>query len=140
MNIRLLLEYDGTDFAGWQKQPHHPTIQGTLEEILSKISKQKTVVYGAGRTDSGVHALGQVATFFTDATKPVSEWKRILNFHLPPAIRVLECDEVAQSFSPQKSAISKVYEYRILNRPSPSAIHRISSPSLTRTKRDFSSA
>lgn len=124
MNVRLLIEYDGEDFAGWQKQPRHETIQGTLETILRKITKEDTVVYGAGRTDSGVHALGQVATFFTETKKPAKHWKMILNYHLPRTIRILECDEVPQAFSPQKHAISKVYEYRILNRPSPSALHR----------------
>jgi tRNA pseudouridine38-40 synthase len=124
MNVRLLIEYDGTDFVGWQKQPTGPTIQGTLETILSQVAKERIVVYGAGRTDSGVHALGQVANFETRSQKPAAEWRKLLNHHLPNTIRILEAAEVDAGFHAQKKALSKVYEYRILNRPAGSALQR----------------
>ena len=124
MNVRLLIEYDGTDFAGWQKQPHKETIQGAIEAVLKKITRKKISIYGAGRTDSGVHALGQVCNFTTDDPRPVDEWRRILNFHLPYSIRILESAYVPEKFHSQKSATVKTYEYRIVNGPVASALHR----------------
>lgn len=124
MNIKLLIEYDGEDFAGWQRQLHRPSIQASIEDILRKLTREKVVVYGAGRTDSGVHAAGQVANFHTSKERPAAEWKRILNHHLPPTIRILEAAKVPESFHAQKNAISKVYEYRVLHRDCASALDR----------------
>lgn len=123
-NIRLLIEYDGTDFCGWQRQPHCPTIQQTLEDILAKIHGHPVSVYGASRTDSGVHAKGQVANFSSDAAIDGTTWSRVLNFYLPPTIRILESVEAAPRFHAQKYALGKTYDYRILNRSVNSALDR----------------
>lgn len=124
MNTRLLIEYDGTDFCGWQRQPNGPTVQEEIEKILQKTLGKKTTLYGASRTDSGVHALGQVATFFTDSPMPPERWTALLNFHLPRSIRILRADHVAMDFNPQADAVEKEYEYLILNRPVASGLHR----------------
>ena len=116
MNIRLLIEYDGKDFCGWQRQLTGPTIQAAIEDVLQKTLGRKTTVYGASRTDSGVHARGQVATFFTEQSKSSAQWTALLNYHLPRTIRILEAREVSDKFNPQKDAIAKEYEYVILNR------------------------
>lgn len=124
MNVKLLIEYDGTDFHGWQRQPGKPTIQAEIEDVLEKIHGERTFLYGAGRTDSGVHALGQVANFHSLLPHTPEKWREILNFHLPPTIRILDAEEVPETFHAQKNAQSKIYEYRILNRRVKSALHR----------------
>jgi tRNA pseudouridine38-40 synthase len=123
-NIRLLIEYDGTEYHGWQRQASSPTIQATLEDILSKITNKKVILYGASRTDSGVHAMGQVANFYTDYPLEEKKWRLVLNDHLPPAIRVLESQEKPSSFHSQKHAKGKEYRYRVLNRYFSSALER----------------
>jgi len=123
-NIRLILEYVGTNYHGWQFQPNVPTIQGTLEEKLFLITKERLKVVGAGRTDAGVHALGQVANFITQSTVPITAFESGLNSVLPPDIVVLAADEAAPDFDSRKSAKSKAYLYSILNRKSPSAVRR----------------
>ncbi len=123
MNVKLLIEYDGKDFCGWQRQPNGPSIQAAIEDILSQTHGRKTTLYGASRTDSGVHARGQVATFFTDGDKAPGQWTSILNYHLPRTIRVLSSEEVAADFNPQKDAIAKEYEYVILNRKHASSLN-----------------
>lgn len=122
MNIRLLIEYDGTGFCGWQRQVTGPSIQASLEDVLELIHGKRTIVYGSSRTDSGVHALGQVATFFTSKEMEPERWARVLNFHLPRSIRVLRSERTLDSFDPQ-SATEKEYEYVILNRPIQSALN-----------------
>jgi len=124
MNIRLDIEYDGCNFHGWQKQPSLDTIQGTMENVLGKVMGRKTNVYGAGRTDSGVHAEGQVAHFFSDSSIRPEQWRVVLNTQLPPTIRVTQSQEVDDEFHSQTSAVSKVYEYRVLNRNHSSALDR----------------
>lgn len=124
MNIRLLIEYDGTDFSGWQRQPHKPSIQETIEKILYKMTRERITVQGSGRTDSGVHARGQVANFHTRSTRAATTWREILNHHLPKSVRVLKSEEAPESFHSLKSATGKIYEYRILNRAVASALHR----------------
>lgn len=121
-NIRLDIEYDGSGFAGWQRQPASPTVQATLEDLLQKLTGTRTIVYGASRTDSGVHARGQVATFFTEYSLPAEKWAPMLNFHLPKSVRIVRSASVPRSFSAQKQAISKIYEYRVLNRATQSAL------------------
>lgn len=123
-NIRLLIEYEGTDFCGWQRQLGKETIQQLLEDIIFKVVGRKVIVYGASRTDSGVHARGQVANFYTDAPLPVAKWAFVLNFWLPRTVRIVEAVEVPMWFHAQKCAVGKIYNYRILNRPLNSALDR----------------
>jgi tRNA pseudouridine38-40 synthase len=114
-NIRLLLSYDGTPFLGWQIQPQGPTVQSLLEEALGRITGHETKVKGSGRTDAGVHALGQVANFHTNSLMPPETYVPALNGLLPPEIAVLSADEAHPSFDAQFSAVEKTYRYRVLN-------------------------
>lgn len=170
-NIKLLIEYDGTNYHGWQVQkpslgvpllpsplmgegkgggdplpltpshkgrgkkriphstlrtPHSelPTIQGLLQEKLSLITKEKNHVTGSGRTDAGVHALGQVANFLTESAMPADSFAKALNSFLPKDIVILNSEEVGPDFHAQKSAQSKTYRYNILNIKTPSALYR----------------
>ncbi len=112
--IRIHLAYDGTAFHGWQVQPGLPTIQGILEQIISDIEGKPVHVAGSGRTDAGVHALGQVAAFTIDNPIPVANLRRAVNRLLPPAIRLLEAEETHSGFHPRFDAKAKTYEYRIV--------------------------
>jgi tRNA pseudouridine38-40 synthase len=112
-NIELILTYDGTDFSGWQVQPDAVTVQGTLASTIGRITGEKVLPQGSGRTDAGVHALAQVATFQTESTVPAANFLVALNDILPPAIRVLEASEVPGEFHPRKLARAKTYRYRI---------------------------
>src|SRR5262249_50826213 len=109
----LILAYDGNDFRGWQIQPGGLTIQGTLASAIGRITGEKVLPQGSGRTDAGVHALAQVATFSTESVIPAPNLVTALNDILPPALRVLEASEVAAEFHPRKSALVKTYRYRI---------------------------
>jgi len=111
----LRVEYEGTRYCGWQKQRNGPSIQETLENLIEKLSGKRSVVYGSGRTDSGVHARGQVAHFLTHEDWTEKRWLGALNFYLPPDIRVLEVKRMSPGFHAQKRALGKVYEYTILN-------------------------
>lgn len=113
-NLRLTLSYDGADFAGWQVQPGRPTIQGALASAIGRLTGENVLPQGSGRTDAGVHAFAQVATFATVSAIPAENWLRALNDILPPAIRVLEVTEAAPDFRARKSARAKTYRYRIL--------------------------
>lgn len=112
-NVRLLLSYDGTDFSGWQVQPNMATIQGTLALAVGRITGENVLPQGSGRTDAGVHALGQVATFTTHSSVPIANFVKALNDILPASIRVLEATEAAIEFHARKSARAKTYRYRI---------------------------
>ena len=112
-NFKLVLAYDGTEFAGWQVQPGLCTIQGTLAQAIARVTRAEPVVQGSGRTDAGVHALGQVASFLTDSPIPASNLSIALNDILPISIRVISAEEVAEDFHPRKSAKAKTYRYRI---------------------------
>jgi tRNA pseudouridine38-40 synthase len=112
-NIKLILAYDGTDFSGWQVQPDAVTVQGTLASAIGRITGEKVLPQGSGRTDAGVHALAQVATFQAESLIPAANFLVALNDILPPAIRVLEASEVPAEFHPRKSALAKIYRYRI---------------------------
>lgn len=111
--IKITLAYDGTEFHGWQRQPDLPTVQGTLQGVLNEIEGQPVQVEGSGRTDAGVHALGQVAAFWLENCIPVENLKKAMNRLLPGDIRVLGAEEVAADFHPRYMARSKTYQYRI---------------------------
>ena len=115
---RIKISYDGTDYFGWQRQPDKKTIQYFLEEALFQITSERLPVIGAGRTDAGVHALGQVAHFKVDSRLADKEFLRAFNGHLPRDIRLTALSRVSSSFHARKSAKSKVYRYRIVNAPS----------------------
>lgn len=112
-NIKLKIEYDGTNFSGWQIQPKKRTVQEEIEKKLEKILGSKTKLIGAGRTDAGVHALGQVANFKTTSKLKTDEIKNALNSLLPDDIVIKEMKEVDLNFDARYSAKSKVYQYRI---------------------------
>jgi tRNA pseudouridine38-40 synthase len=113
-HIKLTLAYDGTDFLGWQIQPAGPTIQGALATAIGRVTGENVLPQGSGRTDAGVHALGQVASFTTSSPIPVSNLAGALNDVLPGAIRTIEVSEAPAGFHPRKSARAKIYRYRIL--------------------------
>jgi len=113
-NLKLILSYDGSEYSGWQIQPDAATIQGTLASAIGRLTGEKVLPQGSGRTDAGVHALAQVATFSTASTVPVENFVKALNDVLPPSIRVLESVEVPVDFHARKSARAKTYRYRIL--------------------------
>lgn len=123
-NIKLTIEYDGTNYCGWQIQPGCYTIQGVLESALSKITKSEVDVIGAGRTDAGVHATGQVANFKTESKMTPSEFKLALNSLLPRDIVINYAEEVEEGFHSRFDAISRTYHYTILNADTPSAFLR----------------
>jgi tRNA pseudouridine38-40 synthase len=112
-NLKLTVAYDGTDFAGWQVQPGAGTVQGTLASAIGRITGEKVLPQGSGRTDAGVHALAQVAAFQTDSVIPAANFVIALNDLLPASIRVLSVEEVPADFHPRKSAQAKTYRYRI---------------------------
>jgi tRNA pseudouridine38-40 synthase len=111
--FRLTIAYDGTDFSGWQIQPGEPTIQGELQAALGRVTGESPLPQGSGRTDAGVHALAQVASFDLNANIPPENLLRALNRTLPPSIRILETRTVRSTFHARHSAIAKTYEYRV---------------------------
>jgi len=113
--IRLLLEYDGTAYQGWQIQKKGLTIQGVVEDRIVKVTGRQSRVIGASRTDAGVHALGQVATFRTESRLDAETIKKALNAVLPHDIRVLDSSVVDDSFHPREDAVRKCYFYIIAN-------------------------
>jgi tRNA pseudouridine38-40 synthase len=125
-NIKLVLEYDGTCYHGWQSQAGSgtPTIQDTLEQAIRMLAGQECTVYSSGRTDAGVHAFGHVANFKTGSGMPAGAWAPALNHLLPRDIRVLVSAEAPPEFHARYSALSKIYQYRILNRSASSALYR----------------
>lgn len=122
--IKLILEYDGTAYAGWQRQPDRPTIQEAVEAAILGVTQTRVPVIGAGRTDAGVHALGQVASFRIDRDMTPREWTRALNAHLPANVVVRSAALMPDTFHARHSAKGKLYEYRILNRPERPAVAR----------------
>jgi tRNA pseudouridine38-40 synthase len=122
---RVTLEYDGTPFVGWQVQALGVSVQGRLVEAIHRMAGERVTVYGAGRTDAGVHALGQVAHFDLAAGWPTSTVRAALNFHLKPdPIAVLDCGLVDTGFDARRSAVARHYRYRILARTAPPALDR----------------
>ncbi len=124
MNLACGIEYDGTDYHGFQRQPerHGPTVQGTLEMAIARISGESSVVHGAGRTDAGVHASGQVIHFRTHSHLTPQVWQRALNAVLPATVVVRWTGEVPDQFHARFSALSRSYRYTIWNASAPTAL------------------
>jgi tRNA pseudouridine38-40 synthase len=122
--IKLTIEYEGTAYAGWQRQLNHNTIQAVLEDALLKITQQHIQTVGAGRTDSGVHALGQVVSFQSEKDLEEAQWASALNSTLPKDITVLSSERVPDDFHARFSARGKIYEYRMALQPSRPALDR----------------
>ncbi|KGO13196.1 pseudouridine synthase [Clostridium botulinum] len=125
-NIKLKLEYDGTNYYGWQKQKNEKfiTLQGTLEKVISNITKEKVEIIGVSRTDSGVHAKGYVCNFFTNTRIPPKNLQKVINNNLPPDIVVLSSEEASSEFHSRFCSKGKTYEYTVLNSSQPIAIGR----------------
>jgi len=114
-NIKLTIRYDGTNYSGWQSQKNAASIQDVIQKALKKITGRKTTVIASGRTDSGVHALAQIANFKTGSRIPLKNLKLALNTILPDDIKIFGCEEVGLKFNSQKCARSKLYRYTIYN-------------------------
>lgn len=112
-NLKLILSYDGAEFSGWQVQPDAATVQGTLASAIGRVTGEKVLPQGSGRTDAGVHALAQVVTFVTESSVPTGNFVKALNDVLPASVRVLEVAEVPPEFHARHSARMKTYRYRI---------------------------
>ncbi len=123
-NIRLTLSYDGTDFNGWQTQPGFRTVQETLESAIAEIAGERIRVNASGRTDTGVHAVGQVVNFYTNTHHPPDTLLRAINAHLPPDVVVSEAADVAQAFDANRDAKRKLYRYVIHDGPVPNPFLR----------------
>lgn len=123
-NIKLVIAYDGTDYLGWQYQKTGPTLQATIEEKLLKITGRPAILTASGRTDAGVHALNQVANFKTFSHLTPETLRKALNSLLPHDIYVKSASYEAPEFHARYHALSKVYEYRILNRKEPDVFQR----------------
>ena len=120
--IALIVEYEGAGYRGFQAQSSGPTVQGQLERALHKLLGQHVKTHGAGRTDRGAHAWGQVVAFTTGAGYPASAYPSALNGALPPDIRVVAGAEVGLDFDPRRDARRRTYRYLVLNQPEPSAL------------------
>ena len=112
-NLKVTVSYDGAEFSGWQVQPDAATVQGTLASAIGRITGEKVLPQGSGRTDAGVHALAQVMTFVTESSVPTENFLRALNDILPASVRVLEVMEAPLDFHARHSARAKTYRYRI---------------------------
>jgi tRNA pseudouridine38-40 synthase len=123
-NIKLTIEFDGTNYAGWQKQKNAVTVQQQLEDAIYKLTRVETKLTGSSRTDAGVHARGFVANFFTESSIPTSNFQDALNSKLPRDIVILNSEEVELNFHSRYSCTRKQYSYTILNRTHPAAIDR----------------
>ncbi len=123
-NIKLTVEYDGTPFSGWQRLKGRPSVQAELERAIQRVTGRRIPVIGAGRTDAGVHALGQVANFKTDSRLAAERIPAALNAYLPETVRVVGAEDVGDGFHARYSATGRTYRYAVLNRPAPSAILR----------------
>ena len=122
---KATIEYDGTGFVGWQRQATGPSIQQSIEEAILKFCGEKIVVHGAGRTDAGVHALGQVAHFDLEREAETERVRAAINFHLKPApIVLVSVEEAAPDFNARTSARHRAYLYRIMNRRAPPALDK----------------
>ena len=116
-NLKITLQYNGKEYCGWQKQPNALGIQGTVEKAIYEITKEEVKVTASGRTDAGVHALGQVANFKTESKIPADRLPDALNAKLPKDISVISCEEVDIDFHARYNACGKTYRYLIYNKP-----------------------
>ena len=123
-NIKLTIEYDGKEFNGWQKQPNKLNIQGTIEKVISDITKEEIELIGSGRTDAGVHALGQVANFKTNSNIPIDKFAIAINSRLKKSIVIKKAEEVPDRFHSRYNCKQKTYRYVINNSETGSAIYR----------------
>jgi len=123
--VMLTVAYDGTNYHGWQLQPNVVTIEAVLNEALSTLFQEEVRVTGASRTDTGVHAMGNIAVFDTQAKMPAEKVAYALNQRLPEDIRIQSSKEVPLDFHPRHKNSKKTYEYKILNRPFPMPIYRL---------------
>ena len=123
-NFKLVIEYDGTAYHGWQRQSNTRTIQGAIENALKTMTGHSVTLIGSGRTDAGAHATGQVASFCLETRLTSDVFAKGLNSLLPPDIVIKDCAAVDETFHARYGARSKVYDYRILNRPTPAALFR----------------
>ncbi|HBI94346.1 MAG TPA: tRNA pseudouridine(38-40) synthase TruA [Terrisporobacter glycolicus] len=123
-NLKLTIQYDGTKYCGWQKQPNSSGIQGTIEYAIYEITKEKVNIIGSGRTDAGVHALGQVANLKTNSNIPAARIPDALNAKLPKDISIIDCQEVSDDFHSRYSATGKIYRYLIYNKPYRSPLYK----------------
>jgi tRNA pseudouridine38-40 synthase len=122
--IALVLEYDGTNYAGFQWQANSPTIQAEIEEAILKLTGERRRVLSASRTDVGVHARGQVVSFHTNSSLPLSSFVKGLNYYLPEDIAVKEAYRIKDSFSIRRDAVSREYHYAIINSPTRSPLRQ----------------
>jgi tRNA pseudouridine38-40 synthase len=127
--LKLTIEYDGAGYCGWQRQagsaaPGAPSVQAALEAAVRSVAGEPAEVVGAGRTDAGVHACGQVASLVTWSRIPTDRFPAALNSRLPPDIRVLQAEDVPEGFHARRHAVARTYRYEILNRRAPSALLR----------------
>jgi tRNA pseudouridine38-40 synthase len=123
-NINLIIEYDGTNYCGWQSQKNANSIQETIQTAIEKITSNRPNLYGSGRTDKGVHAFGQTANFLTESKVPAEKFAYNLNSVLPKDIVIKESIEVDLDFHARYNAVGKEYSYLILNSKHPSALYR----------------
>ncbi len=123
-NIKLTIEYDGKDFNGWQKQPNKLNIQGSIESAIEQITGEKVELNASGRTDAGVHAIGQVANFKTESNLPIEKFPIAINSKLKKSIRILKAEEVDENFHSRLTCKRKTYRYVINNSAVGSAIYR----------------
>lgn len=124
MNVKLTLEYDGTDFCGWQVQPGQRTVQGEVEDALLRLTGKRLRIHGAGRTDAGVHAIAQVASVSVDTTIPIERLRFALNPLLPEDVKVVTSEAVPEDFHARFSARGKTYKYYLLFNDKPSPLNR----------------
>ena len=123
-NIKLTIEYDGRDFNGWQKQPNKLNVQGEIEKAIFLVTGEEVEIYGSGRTDAGVHALGQVANFKTNSNIPIEKISYAINSKLKKSIRIKEAKEVSSNFHSRYNCKEKTYRYIINNSEQGTAIFR----------------
>lgn len=112
-NLKMILSYDGAEFSGWQVQPDAATVQGTLASAIGRITGEKVLPQGSGRTDAGVHALAQVVTFATESSVPTENFQKALNDILPASVRVMDVVQAPPGFHARHSARAKTYRYRV---------------------------
>jgi tRNA pseudouridine38-40 synthase len=125
LNFKIIIEYDGTDYVGWQRQDNGPSIQEAIENAIFKLTAEKVIVFGAGRTDAGVHALGQVAHFNLKKKIKSDNIRDGLNQYLrPQPIAVLDAEQIDENFHARFSATKRTYEYIITNRRPPLTINK----------------